>query len=380
VEVLGSYTLRVVALGAAILGATSGALGSLAVLRRQSLLGDALSHAALPGIALAFLITGSKRAGVIMAGAALAGWVGTSLIRAVTRRSRVPFDSALGMVLSVFFGVGLVLMTVIQKQADAAQAGLDSFLFGQAAALLRRDVMVMAVLAAVALLSLVLLWKELKLLCFDPEFGASLGFPVGRLDTILMALLTVAIVIGLQTVGVVLMSAMIVAPGAAARQWTDRLAPMISLAALIGLSCGVAGAVISSTWEKVPTGPAIVLLLSIVVIISIVLAPSRGLLWKRLRRASLLDAGYLDPVLMHLYALSLQHRDEPDHGHSVSVLATMSHRNVDVNGALEALESRGLAIQDQDGLWAPSALGRREARRLMERKTRPEGTEARDER
>jgi manganese/zinc/iron transport system permease protein len=273
-------------------------------------------------------------------------------------------------------------MTVIQKRADASQAGLDTFLFGQAAALLRRDVVVMAVLAAVALAGVLLVWKELKLLCFDPAYGASLGFGVRRLDAILMALLTVAIVIGLQTVGVVLMSAMIVAPGAAARQWTDRLAPMIGLAALIGSGCGVAGAVLSSVWERLPTGPTIVLLLSLVVLVSMALAPSRGLVWRRLRRASLRDAPQLDPVLMHLYALSLQHGDDPEHGHSVSVLATMSHPAVDVEAVLRTLEARGLAVEDRAGRWAPSALGRREARRLLARTEAGKGTwaEAPDER
>jgi len=158
-DLFGDYTLRLVALGSAILGATSGALGSFAYLRRQSLLGDAVSHAALPGIVLAFMLTGSKVPLVLMLGAGLAGWVGTLAVQVIVRRSRVPYDSALGIVLAVFFGVGLVLLTHIQKFPNAAQAGLDSFLFGQAASLLRRDVVTMAVLGAAALVILILLWS-----------------------------------------------------------------------------------------------------------------------------------------------------------------------------------------------------------------------------
>src|SRR5262249_46552166 len=154
----------------------------------------------------------------------------------------------LGLVLSVFFGLGLMLLTFLQKRVpDAGQAGLDKFLFGQAAALLVSDVWTMAVLGAVALVLLAVFWKEFKLLSFDPEFGSTLGYPMRRRDILLTGLLVLAIVTGLQTVGVVLMSAMIVAPAAAARQWTDRLGVMVFLAAGFGAAAGVSGAVLSST-------------------------------------------------------------------------------------------------------------------------------------
>jgi manganese/zinc/iron transport system permease protein len=367
VDLFADYTLRIVALGSGVLGATGGVLGSFAVLRRQSLLGDAVSHAALPGIAIAFLLTGTRAPLVMMLGAAIAGWIGTLAVVAVVNRSRVPFDSALGIVLAVFFGVGLVLLTYIQKLPNAAQAGLDSYLFGQAAALLQRDVVAMVVLGGIAILIVVVLWKEFKLLSFDSAFGSSLGLPMARLDILLTSLLVVAIVIGLQTVGVVLMSAMIVAPAAAARQWSQRLAPMVVIAAGVGITCGVLGSVTSSLVPRLPTGPTIVLFLSFVVAISLVLAPGRGLVWRRLRLGRLRKAPQLDPVLIHLYALSLQHGDDPEHGHSLAVLRTMSSRDVDVGAALEGLTSRGLAVEAEDGLWAPTELGRREARRALEK-------------
>ena len=372
-DFFGDYTLRLVAVGSAVLGATSGALGSFAYLRRQSLLGDAVSHAALPGIVLAFMLTASKVPLVLMLGAGLAGWLGTLVVRLVVRRSRVPYDSALGIVLAVFFGVGLVLLTMIQKRADAAQAGLESFLFGQAASLLKRDVVAMIVLGVVALALVLLLWKEFKLLSFDPDFAASLGLPVRRLDALLTFLLVVAIVIGLQTVGVVLMSAMIVAPGAAARQWSRRLAPMVLIAAAIGVLSGVSGAVFSSTVPRMPTGPTIVLVLSLIVVASLFLAPHRGLLWRFLRLGSLRSAPDLDPVLMHLYALSHQHPDDPEHGHSVAVLRTMSPASVKVEAALEHLADRGLARPTADGGWTLTAIGRREAQRTLDRKAEEDG-------
>ncbi len=366
-DFLGDYTLRVVALGSGVLGAAAGALGSFAFLRRQSLVGDALSHAALPGIAFAFLLTGSKGPLPIMLGAALAGWVATLAVRLVVRRSRVPYDSALGMALAVFFGFGLVLLTWIQKRPDAAQAGLESFLFGQAASLLREDVVAMTILGVGALTVLVLLWKEFKLLSFDTEFGESLGRPMRRVDGLFTLLLVVAVVIGLRTVGVVLMSAMVVAPAAAARQLTNRLAPMVIVAAAIGVFSGVTGAVLSSVVPRLPTGPTIVLVLSTVVVVALVFAPQRGLLWRRIRLGRLQPAAALDPVLMHLYALSQQHPDEPDHGHGMAVLRTMSPVGADLERAIADLETRGLVSVVGDGLWAPTPIGRREAEKILDR-------------
>lgn len=292
----GDYTLRVVAAGSAILGITSGVLGTFAVLRKQSLLGDAISHAALPGVALAFLITGSKSPIVLVIGAAIAGWLGTLAMRSIVKRSRIKQDTALGLVMSVFFGVGLVLLTYIQRLPDASKAGLNTFLFGQAAAMLGRDVATMIVLGSLAILAVVVFWKEFKLLSFDPAFAESMGFPVQLLEVLLTTLLVVAIAIGLQAVGVVLMSALVVAPAAAARQWTNRLATMVLLAAGFGAVSGVTGAVVSSNVEHLPTGPTIVLVASTIVALSFAFAPGRGLvartiLQRRSNRRFRLGAG-----------------------------------------------------------------------------------------
>ena len=355
------HTLRTVALGAATLGIVSGALGSFAVLRRQSLLGDAMSHAALPGVALAFLLTDSKASLPLLLGAVAAGWVGTLTVMAIVRTTRIKDDAALGIVLSVFFGVGLLLLTLIQKRPDASQAGLDRFLFGQAASLLERDLYVMAGLAALALTLTVLLWKEFKLLAFDAEFGASLGFPVRLLDVALTGLLVVAIVVGLQTVGVVLMSAMVVAPAAAARQWTDRLAVMVLLAASFGALAGVSGSVVSSSAQRMPAGPTIVLCAGVIVIVSLFFASRRGLAWRWLRAGRDRRRLELDEVLADLYVLARQH-GTLDHGHSEATVAAMGVRG-SVGRSLEELQSRGLAQQLDGDSWALTEAGRDEAER-----------------
>ena len=281
---LFDYTLMVVTIGAALLGAVSGSLGTYAVLRRQSLLGDAISHAALPGIAIAFLLTGSKAPLILVLGAAIAGWLGTLLIMSVVRLTRIKYDSALGIVLSTFFGFGLVLHTLIQRTGNANQAGLDTFLFGQAATILTRDILTIGVLGGIAIVITFIFWKELKLLVFDEGFAASLGFPIRALDILLTSLLVIAIVLGLQAVGAVLMSAMLVAPAVAARQWTDKFSVMMFLAACFGALAGVSGTIISSTASRIPTGPTIVLCATVVVGFSIAFASNRGLLWDWLQQ------------------------------------------------------------------------------------------------
>ena len=278
------YTLITVALGAAFLGTVSGALGTYAVLRRQSLMGDAISHAALPGIALAFLLTGTKIHLLLILGAAIAGWLGTLIIMAIVGLTRIKFDSALALILSTFFGFGLVLLSLIQRTGNANQAGLDTFLFGQAATILKRDVITIVILGGIVLIIMIILWKELKLLIFDEGFAASIGLPIRTLDVLLTSLLVIAIVIGLQAVGAVLMSAMIVAPAVAARQWTDRFSFMVALAAIFGAVSGVIGTIISSTAAHIPTGPTIILSATLFVIISIILAPNRGLIWNSSRQ------------------------------------------------------------------------------------------------
>lgn len=364
-ELFTDYTLRTVALGAALLGITAGALGGFALLRRQSLLGDAISHAALPGIALAFLITGSKSSLVLVLGAGIVGWLGSVLISALTRRTPITYDTALGILLSVFFGFGLVLLTFIQRMPDANQAGLDSFLFGQAAALMQRDIYVIFGIGSVVLLLTVLFWKEFKLISFDPDVAETLGLPVRALEHLLTALFVAAIVIGLQTVGVVLMSAMIIAPAAAARQWTDRLGVMIMLAALFGAVSGVGGAVSSSLAPNLPTGPVIVVVVSAIVVVSLLFAPNRGFIFRKIREWRSGRALRVDAVLVDLYTLASQH-ESGDYPHSERVLNVMSSMSGTARRTLALLKTLELARPIDDERWALTRAGEERAERVIE--------------
>jgi len=359
------YTLRSVALGSATLGIVSGALGSFAVLRRQSLLGDAISHTALPGVALAFLLTGSRMPLWLMIGAAIAGWLGTLAVMTIVNRSRVKQDSALGMVLAVFFGFGLVLMTYVQRTPQAGKAGLDKFLFGQASTLMTEDIWTMGIIGAIALLAVLLLWKEFKLLAFDQEFGTSMGFPMRIIDIILITLLVMAIVIGLQTVGVVLMSAMVVAPAAAARQWTNRLGLMVTLSAIFGAVAGVTGAVISSLTDKLPTGPTIVLCISTIVLVSLLFAPNRGLVYNWIRGFKYRHDLTVNALLLDLLELATHH-GHIDCPHSPDALRSMSNRPEAVSGTLKELHLQGWATETNDGLWHLTSKGEAKARQELQ--------------
>ena len=278
-----TFSARNVLIGATLLGALGGMIGTFALLRRQSLLGDALAHAALPGVCIGFILTGSKTPLPLFLGALAAGVLGSLLILAIVRWSRIKEDSAIGIILSVFFGAGIVLLTWIQRRPEGNQSGLDKYLFGQAATLVEEDLKVMAILGAVVLAAVFIFYKELKLLSFDRAFGASLGYPMKSLEVLLTLLLVVVVVVGLQTVGVVLIVAALITPAAAARQWTDRLGTMVILSSLIGAASGVAGSLASASVPRLPTGPVIVVVSSAILIVSLLFAPHRGLVWGLLR-------------------------------------------------------------------------------------------------
>ncbi len=284
VGIFTDYTLRYVALGSAILGITSGALGCFTLLRKQSLFGDALSHAALPGIGIAYLFAGTKDSMLLMLGAAVFAWFGGIVTLGITSTTRIKQDAALGITLSVFFGMGIVILTYLQSIGGASQGGLDRFLFGQAAALIESDVINLGILAAGCFVVLIVFFKEFKIATFDGAFAQSLGYPTKYLGALLTSVIVVAVVIGLHTVGVVLMVAMLIAPAAAARQWISGLKSMLILSAIFGGISGIVGSMISSMTEGMSTGPVIVITITAILGISLVFSPKQGYLFKYLRK------------------------------------------------------------------------------------------------
>ena len=362
VELFSDYTARTILLGAASLGIVSGVVGSYAVLRKQSLVGDVMSHAALPGIVLAFLIMGVKEQLPIFIGAALSAVLAVFLINLVTNNSRIKTDSAMGMALSVFFGLGLVLLTYAQKMPDANQAGLDKFLFGQAEALVEKDVLVIGVTGLFALLVVGLFWKEFKLLCFDPDFGGTMGFSIKSLDLLVTAVIVSAIVIGLQTVGVVLMSSMLIAPAVAARQWTGGMGSMVILAASIAAVSGVTGVALSAGLENVPTGPAVIVCVSVIAFFSVLFSPN-GFFTLKFKDARSRREIKKDYVLKALHDLALEHND-PGYAHSEKLLALGSEKEFNVRKSLLQLQASGYVERAGEENWRLTPSGIRQIRRL----------------
>ncbi|SDX45842.1 metal ABC transporter permease [Roseicitreum antarcticum] len=368
IDMLSSSLVQTVALGAAILGVISGTLGAFAVLRGQSLLGDTLSHAALPGVCLGFMVAGTRDLGAVLGGAFASGGVAALVVLLIARRTRLKTDAALGVVLSVFFAMGIVLLTLIQSRGGAAGLGLSGFLFGQAAAMLQSDLWIMGGLTALALILVLALWKEFKLITFDPVYARSLGLPVLALEVALTVMVALAIVVGLQMVGVILMVALLIAPAAAARQWTRSLGGMVMLSAAFGVISGVGGALISATARGLSTGPVVVLIATALAAVSMLAAPGRGLIWQawaRGVRRQRLDAGR---VLLSVRGLSAVHDDVRYPTEQGMLKALHGHGT---GRALSRLSARGLVRSvahppETTPHWELTNAGQRAADRMAE--------------
>ena len=292
-EIFSDPNLQWILMGSMLLGLSSGVIGSFAYLRKQALMGDALAHAALPGVCIAFMLTGTKSILFFLIGAVIAGIAAILSISYITRNSRIKQDSALGIILSVFFGVGIVLLTQIQHSASGNQSGLDKFLFGHAASMIQSDVFTIAGIALFLVIVTIVFFKEFKLISFDPGFAKGIGLPIVLLDQFIMLLLVTAVVIGIQAVGVVLMAALLITPAVSARYWTEKLYVMVIYSGVFGALSGFTGTLVSTMANNLPTGPLIVLAATILFIISVLFAPKRGTVAKmRMRSKAKKDYRY----------------------------------------------------------------------------------------
>jgi manganese/zinc/iron transport system permease protein len=272
-----NYNFVVVLCGVSLLGAGAGMVGAFAVLRKRALTGDALSHAALPGVCIAFMILGERNLSAMLFGALVSGIIGVAIISALVRWTRVRDDAAIGIVLSVFFGLGIVLLRIIQDMGEVgSKAGLASFIFGKTTGITSGDVWTILIASLLYFAAILLLYKEFFAVSFDADFARSLGWPVYGIDLLLMSLVAAAVVIGLPTVGVIMVSALLIMPGAAARFWTDRLSTLLGLAALFGFVTGVVGTTLSATFDQLPAGPIIVLTGSTLFLVSMLFGIRRG--------------------------------------------------------------------------------------------------------
>ena len=276
-SILLSSNTQWVLLSTMILGIAAGTVGCIAYWKRQNLMSDALAHAALPGVVIAFLLLGEKKLIVLIFGAAVSALIGALFIQIITTSSRISEDSAMGMILSVFYGLGIMLLTIANRVESGNQSGLDNFIYGQAAAMVRSDVYTMVVLAILVIFFIFLLFKEWKIYLFDPQFAKGIGLSIKGMDILYMALLVTTIVIGIQAVGVILIAALLIIPAVSARYWTESFKTMIVLSAVFGGVAGAVGTLISAIGSGLPTGPFIVVVAAIFFIVSLVFGKERGL-------------------------------------------------------------------------------------------------------
>ncbi len=286
------YNTNLVLAGTTLLGFAAGIIGVFALLRKRSLMTDALSHATLPGIAIAFIAASmlgidGRSLPVLLFGAAMSGTIGVLCIQAILRWSRLSEDAAIGIVLSVFFGAGIVGLSYIQVNVPRGSAGINSFIYGQAATMQPSDVLMMVAIALIAVIATLLLLKEFALVCFNDAFARVDGWPVGVIDLLMMALVVIVTVAGLQAVGLILVVAMLIIPAVAARFWTERLWLLVITAGVIGALSGYLGSAVSALLPRKPAGAVIVLSSGALFAVSMLVAPARGVIAATFRRLRL---------------------------------------------------------------------------------------------
>ena len=367
---LADYNTRVVIAGTMLLGLASGIIGSFMLLRKRSLMGDAVSHATLPGIAIAFMVMvgfggdGKSLAGLLL-GALIAGLLGMGVVLLIRGTTRLKEDAALGIVLSVFFGFGVAVLGVIQTLPEGSAAGLSRFIYGKTASMLRSDAELIAVFAAVIALTCTLLFKEFTILCFDQGFTASQGWPVALLDTLMMGMVVVITVIGLQAVGIILVIAMLIIPPAAARFWTDHLVKMVIASALIGAISGLLGAALSALLPKLPAGAIIVLVASAVFFVSMVVGPARGILMTIIEHVRLEGRVAHQHLLRELYERYEQEGDRWAGVRTDELLEARTWSPRRLERLLGRSLNKGLISRDGDSPWRLTPEGTTEAERLV---------------
>lgn len=290
-----------VVLGISLLGIGSAYVGTFSFLDKKALLGDAISHAVLPGICLGFMVAGEKNPILIVTGAFLSGAVATFMSSWLKRNTKLSEDAIIATILSVFFGFGIVLLTALQKSGNPEIAGLNSFIFGNAIGISESDLMLYGGLSLVIILVLTLMLKEFRLMVFDPEYGKAIGFPMKFISFLFNVLMILAVVIGIQAIGVVLMAALLITPGAAARFWTDRLNPLLVLAAIFSVISGILGTYVSFVLPQMPTGPWVVVFLSLFALVSFLISPKSGLIFRYFARKKYLQKTHRDHLMKALY-------------------------------------------------------------------------------
>lgn len=362
--------IKYVLFGSILLAVSSAIVGCFTFLKKKALVGDVVSHAVLPGICLGYLFSSEtlgltdKNPLILLTGAFATGWLSIFVIDNIVKKTKLKEDTATGLALSVFFGVGILLMTYIQKQGGSSQSGLDSFLFGKAASLVGEDLIVFAVISAILIIAVLILFKEFTLISFDTAFATAIGFPVKGLNLTLTTLTVLAVVTGIQAVGVVLMAAMLITPAAAARFWTDDLRKMIVIAAFFGAFSGTAGAYISFIAPAMPTGPWIVMVLSVIALGSFFFSPGKGILFKVLKRRRIQKLILEENILKLFFQLGEKGKDFREPRTIDEITEKRAFKLPQLNKGLQTLKRQGY-LTDSGKSWQLTEEGFIKGKRVL---------------
>ena len=350
-----------IVMGITLLGIGSAYVGTFSFLDNKALLGDAISHAVLPGICLGFILAGEKNPFYIVGGAIFSGALATFLSSWLKENTKLSEDSIIAVILSVFFGFGIVLLTMIQKTGNPEMAGLNQFIFGNAIGILEEDLWVYGSLSLLIILTLSLLLKEFSLLVFNAEYGKAIGFPMKGIRVVFNILMILSVVIGIQAIGVVLMAALLITPGAAARFWTDRLGTLLILAALFAIISGIFGTYISFIIPQMPTGPWVVVSLSTLALISFLFAPKKGVLFRFISRQSYLKKTHKEHVLKSLYKAM----EEQKSGLQIQELLSMYpvHKTETLKSIKTLYKTNQITVKE--GFIELNESGKKEAKRIV---------------
>ena len=356
-----------VVLGMLLINSSSALIGTFAFLRKRALIGDAVAHALLPGLCLGFILAGEKNIVYLMIGAFASGWLATYAIDLIVNRSKVKQDAAIGIVLSSFFGLGIVLLTYIQKNASVQHAGLDHFLFGQAAAINKSEIFAFTVILALIVLALFLFYKVFVVVAFNKDFAKSVGLPVRFIEFLITSLTVLAIASGIQALGVILMSALIITPGAAARLWTHKLRLILVLAVCFSIFSGVGGAYVSYSNSGMPTGPWVVVILSVFMFGSILIAPQKGMISRYIRSRKNRDKILHENILKAIYQWHEKQKLHENLSLKLHTADFISVRKFDTNDLISGLKKlirKDFILKDGETYYLTQS-GMKESRRIV---------------
>lgn len=287
IELITSYSFIIVAIGTLILAMASGAVGCITVMKGQSLIGDAIGHAAFPGIILAFMVSVSRDPVILLLGAMVSGTLCFVAIQLIHTQSKLDLDASLAIALSSFFGAGMMLKSYIQgnsKFSGASQSGLQNYIFGQAAYMVREDIMLILAVAVPVLILLILFYKELKVFIFDEVYSKTIGLNTNFIYLIILLMTMSLISVGLKLVGVILISSLLIVPCITAVQWSNKFHRVLLIAAAVGGVSALLGTYISTVSNGMSTGPTIIMIMSVFAFLSLLVGPHGILANIKMRR------------------------------------------------------------------------------------------------